>query len=51
MSLSAARAELGDLALKAQYVGQVTVLTRKGKPVAALVPLPMLPDEETESEA
>ncbi len=44
--LAEARAELGDLATRAQYGGDITIITRRDKPIAAIVPLDLLPDEE-----
>ena len=40
IGIEAARAILGDLADQAHEDGTVTVLTRTGKPVAAITPIP-----------
>jgi prevent-host-death family protein len=41
--LADARAQLSKLANLAEYTGQVTALTRYGRPVAAIVPATLLP--------
>lgn len=48
-SLTEARSTIGDLVTCAQYGGQVTIITRNGKPAAAIVPINTItptPDED-----
>ncbi|WP_238993072.1 type II toxin-antitoxin system Phd/YefM family antitoxin [Jiangella aurantiaca] len=43
--LATAREQLGDVVSRAAIGGQVTVITRNGRPAAAVVPLSLLPPE------
>ncbi|WP_082155810.1 type II toxin-antitoxin system prevent-host-death family antitoxin [Jiangella alkaliphila] len=36
---------MGDIVSRAEIGGQVAVITRNGRPAAAVVPLPLLPPE------
>jgi prevent-host-death family protein len=44
LSIQDARAQLGDLVIAAQSAGEVTVITRYGKPAAIIAPVPDPPD-------
>ncbi|TDD64797.1 type II toxin-antitoxin system Phd/YefM family antitoxin [Jiangella aurantiaca] len=43
--MATAREQLGDVVSRAAIGGQVTVITRNGRPAAAVVPLSLLPPE------
>ncbi len=40
LSIQEARAQLGDLVIAAQQNGEITVITRYGKPAAVIAPVP-----------
>lgn len=48
LGIEEARAKLGDLVIRAQIAGTVTIITRHGRPAAAVVPLELVPDEDDE---
>lgn len=47
INLREARARIGYLVERAEHAGEVTIVTRHGRPAAAIVPISLLPREQT----
>lgn len=47
INLREARARIGFLVDRAEHAGEVTIITRHGRPAAAIVPISLLPREQT----
>jgi prevent-host-death family protein len=47
--ISQARDQLGEIVSRAAYARQPTVLTRRGKPIAAVIPYEELPGREADA--